>query len=93
MTQASKQTTTQSGAKATWKLAAKSTAKPTKTRRISQEKLTEALDATREKDQPVLDYLAKKPIETRRITRAELMASIEASREKNKPVLDYLKDK
>ena len=91
MTQANKQTTTQStahfGAKATGK------AKPVKTRPITRPELTETLDAIREKDQPVLDYLAKKPIETRRITRAELMASIEASREKNQPVLDYLKDK
>ncbi len=83
MTQANRQTTAQSGAKA----------KPVKTRRITRPELTKALDATREKDQPVLDYLAKKPIETRRITRAELMASIEASREKIQPVLDYLKDK
>ena len=87
MTQANKQTTTQSTAH----LGAK--AKPVKTRRISQEKLTETLDAIREKDQPVLDYLAKKPIETRRISREKLLACIEASREKNQPVLDYLKDK
>ncbi len=87
MTQANKQTTTQSTAH----LGAK--AKPVKTRTITRPELTAALDATREKDQPVLDYLAKKPIETRRITRAELMASIEASREKIQPVLDYLKDK
>ena len=83
MTQANRQTTAQSGAKA----------KPVKTRRITRPELTEALDATREKDQPVLDYLAKKPIETRRISREKLLACIEASREKNQPVLDYLKDK
>ena len=66
MTQANKQTTTQStahfGAKATVKATAKPTAKPepVKTRRISREKFLATLDAIREKDQPVLDYLKDK---------------------------------
>ena len=66
MTQANKQTTTQStahlGAKATGKLTAKPTAKPepVKTRRITRAEFMEALEATREKDQPVLDYLKDK---------------------------------
>ncbi len=66
MTQANRQTTAQStahfGAKATAKLTAKPTAKPepVKTRRITPAELTAALEATREKDQPVLDYLKDK---------------------------------
>ncbi len=66
MTQANRQTTAQStahfGAKATGKLTAKPTAKPEpmKTRRITPAELTAALEATREKDQPVLDYLKDK---------------------------------
>ncbi len=60
MTQANKQTTTQSGAKATAKLTASSTAKPIETRRITPAELTATLDAIREKDQPVLDYLKDK---------------------------------
>ena len=70
MTQANRQTTAQStahfGAKATGKLTGKLTAKPTakpepvKTRRITPAELTAALEATREKDQPVLDYLKDK---------------------------------
>ncbi len=91
MTQANKQTTTQSGAKATWKLAAK--AKPVKTRRITREELAESIEASREKNQPVLDYLAKKPIETKPVSHEKLLAAIEASRKKIQPALDYLKDK
>ncbi|MGU9963597.1 MAG: hypothetical protein ACNYPD_05755 [Candidatus Halichondribacter symbioticus] len=66
MTRANRQTTAQStahfGAKATGKLTAKPTAKPepVKTRRITPAELTAALEATREKDQPVLDYLKDK---------------------------------
>ena len=66
MTQANRQTTAQStahfGAKATGKLTGKPTAKPepVKTRRITPAELTAALEATREKDQPVLDYLKDK---------------------------------
>ncbi len=66
MTQANRQTTAQStahfGAKAPVKATAKPTAKPepVKTRRISREKFLATLDAIREKDQPVLDYLKDK---------------------------------
>ncbi len=66
MTQANRQTTAQStahfGAKAPVKATAKPTAKPepVKTRRITPAELTAALEATREKDQPVLDYLKDK---------------------------------
>ena len=62
MTQANKQTTTQSTAHLGAKATAKPTAKPepVKTRRISREKFLATLDAIREKDQPVLDYLKDK---------------------------------
>ncbi len=66
MTQANRQTTAQStahfGAKATGKLTAKPTAKPepVKTKRISREKLLACIEASREKNQPVLDYLKDK---------------------------------
>ncbi len=83
MTQANRQTTAQSGAKA----------KPVKTRRITRVELAESIEASREKNQPVLDYLAKKPIETRPVSHEKLLAAIEASREKIQPALDYLKDK
>ncbi len=66
MTQINRQTTAQStahfGAKAPVKATAKPTAKPepVKTRRITRAEFMEALEATREKDQPVLDYLKDK---------------------------------
>ncbi len=66
MTQANRQTTAQStahfGAKATGKLTGKPTAKPepVKTRPVTRAELLEAIEASREKNQPVLDYLKDK---------------------------------
>ena len=62
MTQANRQTTAQSTAHFGAKATAKPTAKPepVKTRRISPAKFLATLDAIREKDQPVLDYLKDK---------------------------------
>ena len=62
MTQANRQTTAQSTAHFGAKATAKPTAKPepVKTRRISREKLLACIEASREKNQPVLDYLKDK---------------------------------
>ncbi len=60
MTQTNRQTPTQSGAKATAKLTASSTAKPIETRRITHAELMASIEASREKIQPVLDYLKDK---------------------------------
>ncbi len=62
MTQANRQTTAQSTAHFGAKATAKPTAKPepVKTKRISREKLLACIEASREKNQPVLDYLKDK---------------------------------
>ena len=62
MTQANRQTTAQSTAHFGAKATAKATAKPepVKTKRISREKLLACIEASREKNQPVLDYLKDK---------------------------------